>query len=74
MSSCTSVRASRSVTASNTPVRGGRAPLSIPRSQAYYWTERWHMGELRALGELERGEYQEFENGSDAVRWLLSED
>lgn len=69
--SCTSVRTSRRATASNSPVRAGRTPVSIPRSQAYYWTERWQMGEARAMEQLRRGEFQEFESGPDAVRWLL---
>lgn len=72
--SCTSVLASRRATASNSPVRAGRAPVSIPRSQAYYWTERWQTGEARAMEQLRRGEFEEFESGPEAVRWLLSED
>lgn len=69
-----SIKTSRRATASNSPVRAGRAPVSIPRSQAYYWTARWQDGEARALRQLRHGEFQEFEDGADAVRWLLSED
>ena len=73
-SSCISLPALRRATVTNSPLRAGRVPLSIPRSQAYYWTARWQVGEARALAQLGRGGYQEFENGLDAVRWLLSED
>ena len=49
-------------------------PVGVPRTQFYYWTRNWQEGEREALDALARGEFRRFENGDDAVRWLLSDD
>jgi len=49
-------------------------PPVISRSQAYYWSVAWQMGEKEALQELARGEGRRFDDPTEAIRWLLSDD
>ena len=53
---------------------GRNVPLMIPSSQAYYWTWAWQDGEAEALEDLHAGRSRTFDNGEDAIRWLLSDD
>lgn len=53
---------------------GSHVPSSVPRDQAYCWTERWQEGERAALRELARGEGVLFHSHEDAIRWLMSDD
>lgn len=48
-------------------------PLSIPRSQQYYWHLAWQEGERLCLADLEAGDYVEFrsDDPEDAARWLV---
>lgn len=48
-------------------------PTIIPRDQVYYWSARWQADIARAREQLTAGEYLEFDNGLDLVRWLLDE-
>lgn len=48
--------------------------FTISRSQAYYWSKVWQRDERESLRDIELGRVNFFETGSDAVRWLLSED
>jgi hypothetical protein len=49
-------------------------PVSVPRAQLYYWSRLWQRGEERALRDLQAGRSRRFDDPTDAVRWLLSED
>ncbi len=49
-------------------------PASIPTDQLLFWTRRWQAGEAESAAAREAGDVVEFENGFDAVRWLLSEE
>lgn len=49
-------------------------PTVIPRAQFYYWTARWQADVAQSREQLAAGEYREFGNGLDLVRWLLDED
>jgi hypothetical protein len=51
-----------------------RAPLFVPRNQAYFWTAEWQAGEREALAELAKGEGRRFNSGAAAAAWLLSDD
>jgi hypothetical protein len=51
-----------------------RMPASVPREQLYYWTYRWQEGIRQSRAELDAGEYRDFANPRDAIRWLLSEE
>jgi hypothetical protein len=54
-----------------------RAPLLIPRDQAYYWSREWQESIRRTYAELEAGEYVDFDDPNDpdaVVRWLLSDE
>jgi hypothetical protein len=51
-----------------------RAPLFVPRNQAYFWTAEWQAGEREALAELANGEGRRFDSGAAAAAWLLSDD
>jgi len=54
--------------------RGGSFVTSIPSSQLYYYTRQWQADERLAVAELEAGDGRVFDNSTDAIRWLLSED
>lgn len=49
-------------------------PLSVPRSQAYFWTERWQAGEREADADIQAGRLTRFSNAEDAILWLLTEE
>lgn len=51
----------------------GGTVLAVPASQLCYWTRAWQAEEQRATAELARGEGRQFANGTEAVRWLLSD-
>jgi hypothetical protein len=51
-----------------------RMPASVSRDQLYYWTYVWQEGIRASRAEIEAGEYHDFENPRDAIRWLLSEE
>jgi hypothetical protein len=46
-------------------------PSMISRAQAYYWTARWQTDTFRSREALAAGDFREFDNGDDLVRWLL---
>lgn len=46
-------------------------PVASP--QGYYKTEAWQQQERRALDELSRGEYRDFDSADDAIAWLTDE-
>jgi hypothetical protein len=49
-------------------------PLSMPRSQAYYWGYLWQSGESESLAAIEDGRGVRFSSGADLANWLLSDD
>jgi len=51
-----------------------RPASSISRSQAYYWSRIWQRDEAEARRELLEGRGRTFSSGTDAIRWLLSDD
>ena len=51
-----------------------RAPLFVPRNQAYYWTKGWQRDEAEALREIADGKALRFSTGAVAAEWLLADD
>lgn len=49
------------------------APV-LAGDQGYYWTRAWQAGERESLRDLGEGESRRFENGLDAIRWLLDDE
>lgn len=44
--------------------------LSIPRSQAWYWTEEWQRGEREAEEDIHAGRLSTINNGADLDDYL----
>jgi hypothetical protein len=63
-----------SVVAGRAATNRGGSVLVVPASQLYYWKRAWQAEEQRAVAELARGEGREFENATDAIRWLMADD
>jgi CelD/BcsL family acetyltransferase involved in cellulose biosynthesis len=51
-----------------------RVPLFIPSDQTYYWSSQWQRDEAETLANLKAGDYETFDNPSDAIRYLLADD
>ncbi|MGH2917355.1 MAG: hypothetical protein ACRDLS_01970 [Solirubrobacteraceae bacterium] len=53
-----------------------RVPLTMPRSQEYYWRSVWQQAERANLAELAAGQGIRFDSGDpeDAARWLDAPD
>lgn len=58
---------------------GGTVPLnyrrdlpvvSVPQSQAYFWSGDWQAGELESQADLAAGRFERFETGAELLRWL----
>jgi hypothetical protein len=49
-------------------------PLFIPADQAYYWSSKWQRDEAETLANLEAGDYETFDDPSDAIKYLLADD
>lgn len=49
-------------------------PAFIPRDQLIFWTRAWREGEEESAAAREAGNTREFASGTEAVRWLLSDD
>jgi hypothetical protein len=49
-------------------------PMFIPADQAYYWSSKWQRDEAETLANLQAGDYKTFDDPSDAIRYLLSDD
>lgn len=56
------------------PPTAGAMPSAIPRSQVYFWTSRWQRDEAAAIEELRNGLGRCFDDATEAIRWLLSDD
>jgi hypothetical protein len=54
--------------------RPRRVPLFIPADQAYYWSSKWQRDEAETLANIEAGNYETFDDPSDAIRFLLADD
>lgn len=39
--------------------------------QAYFWTNYWQKGEAAADSDLRAGDFKEFDDAEDAVKWLF---
>lgn len=52
--------------------REGAPPPVIPGPQAYFWTERWQLGERETDQDIASGDILRFGDVDDAIRWLLS--
>lgn len=48
-------------------------PRIVNRSQAYYWTSVWQRDVERSRDAIAAGDYRDFDDASDLVRWLLSD-
>jgi hypothetical protein len=44
--------------------------ITIDRSQAYFWTERWQQGERQADQDLQACRFQDFESLDDFIHSL----
>jgi AbrB family looped-hinge helix DNA binding protein len=44
--------------------------VAIDRSQAYFWSERWQLGERQADQDLQAGRFQDFETMDDFIHSL----
>ena len=44
----------------------------IEKSQAYFWTKDWQEGERQAEQAKRTGQYEEFDDADEAVKWLRS--
>ena len=53
---------------------GSALPASIPSDEVFFWSSKWQLDELEAAKDLARGEVHSFSSGTEAVRWLLSDD
>ncbi len=51
-----------------------RPPLTIPRSQTYYWTAAWQRAEIESLADHEAGHYFESSDPDEVIRWLDAPD
>jgi hypothetical protein len=60
--------------ASSAPQPSRRAPLFVPRDQAYYWTVAWQRDEVESLREIAEGKARRFSSGATAAEWLLTDD
>lgn len=49
-------------------------PMFIPADQAYYWSSKWQHDEAETLANLKAGNYETFDDPSDAIRYLLADD
>ena len=49
-------------------------PLSLPRSQVYYWGYAWQSDEAESLAAIEDGRGVRFSSGADLANWLLNDD
>jgi hypothetical protein len=53
-----------------------RVPLTMPRSQAYYWRSPWQKAERASLEEMAAGQAVRFDSDDpdDIIRWLDAPD
>ena len=42
----------------------------IDPEQAWFWTEKWQQAERESRADYEKGEYFEFDNATEAIRFL----
>jgi hypothetical protein len=54
-------------------VGGYGLPLSISTDDLFFWTRTWREGEAESAAARAAGQVHEFANGTEAVRWLLSD-
>jgi len=45
-------------------------PKRIPRDQRWFWTERWQQAERESQADHDGGNYYEFDNMEDAIKFL----
>lgn len=48
--------------------------VAVDRSQAYFWTRRWQMGEREAESDIQAGRTRRFDNVDAAIEFLDSPD
>lgn len=48
--------------------------VSIPKDQAWFWTEEWQKGEREADEDIKAGRVKSFGNAKDAINWLNSDE
>lgn len=44
----------------------------VDKSQAYFWTDEWQKGEKQAEDAKKKGEFKDFEDAGEAIKWLKS--
>jgi len=48
--------------------------FSIPRSQAYFWTVPWQIGEAEADADIQAGRVKRYTTAAEAIRALRADD
>ena len=43
---------------------------TVPPDQAWFWTERWQKAEMESRQDYLKGDFVEFENADDAIKYL----
>jgi AbrB family looped-hinge helix DNA binding protein len=49
-----------------------RPVVVIDKSQAYFWTDEWQKGEKDAEGAKKKGDFRDYSDAAEAVKWLRS--
>jgi hypothetical protein len=47
-------------------------PVSIPRSQKYFWSRTWQEGERESTAERDAGRAHSFDSANALIHWLLT--
>lgn len=50
--------------------RAGLPPKNVPEDQAWFWTDEWQAMEREADESMESGDYVEFGNMDEAIKYL----
>jgi len=68
------LKPSRVASSGSSSMATRKVPLFIPADQAYYWSSKWQRDEAETLANLKVGNYETFDDPSDAIRYLLADD
>jgi hypothetical protein len=50
--------------------RAGLPPKNVPEDQAWFWTDEWQAMEREVDEALAKGDYVEFQNMDEAIKYL----
>ena len=56
------------------PRSASGAPVFMNKEEAIYWSYQWLAGEKETRDNLDKGLGKKFEDGNEAIRWLLTVD